>query len=143
MDFLSPIILLNYPGFKSVIYISLFRFRAKKKNLSKQQVCDKQYICTFIYFHIAKFTQQTKSVKGKYWEGLVKKKTLAEMMENRFPGSGKYQKRIHNVRHLKKGSRKIFRNLHNHLQPKKSREKQFHYERPFRTGGCAESCCAP
>lgn len=70
-----------------MIYISLFKSRGGKKNLSKQQVCDKQYIFTFIYPHIAKFTQQTKSVKGKYWEGLVKKKTLAEMRwKTDFPG---------------------------------------------------------
>lgn len=66
-----------------MIYIALFKPRGKKKkkkkSFSKQQVCDKHYIFTFIYPHIAKFTQQTRSVTGKCWEGLVKKKTLAEM----------------------------------------------------------------
>lgn len=63
-----------------MIYISLFKSRGEKKQtLSKQQVCDKQCIFTFIYPHIAKFTQQTQSVKGKCWGRLVRKKTLAEM----------------------------------------------------------------
>lgn len=75
-----------------MIYISFFKSRGEEKKKKTQTSLNSKYVTSNTFSLSFILTLQSslskpKVLKGKYWEGLVKKKTLAEMRwKTDFPG---------------------------------------------------------